>query len=58
MAKSIFKEKETQPATEMLHEALGDKKTLWDNIIKQHEDLYGSNSCIWKYYGKPWGWTF
>lgn len=57
MAKSIITEKVISSTSEMIYKALGDSKSLWDEIIQQYESVNGSDVQAWKFYGKPWGWT-
>ena len=58
MSLSIFGEKAEAPTEDALAAALGESKTLWDDIKKQVESVCGKYNDEWKFYSKKAGWSF
>jgi len=58
MSLSIFGEKAEAPTEDALAAALGESKTLWDDIKKQVESICGNYNDEWKFYSKKAGWSF
>ncbi|MCL2146906.1 MAG: DUF3788 domain-containing protein [Synergistaceae bacterium] len=58
MSLSIFGEKAEKPTEDTLHIALGESKTLWDEIKNLVESACGDYNDEWKYYTKKAGWSF
>ena len=58
MARSIFIKKTILPTPEMVFATLDDGKPLWDDTVVHHfEYTYDNKTNVWKFYGKPWGWS-
>jgi hypothetical protein len=56
MANSIFEDKAKKPDDEMVSEALGKAKKLWDELKGHVLKEYAPASEEWKYYNSKSGW--
>ena len=57
MALSIFVDKAKQPDDNDLSDALGETKSLWDQLKTYVIESYPPITEDWKHYGKSSGWT-
>ncbi|MCP4152356.1 MAG: DUF3788 family protein, partial [bacterium] len=57
MGLSIFDDKAKRPDDNDLTEALGETKSLWDQLKTHVIEAYPPITEDWKHYGKSSGWT-
>jgi hypothetical protein len=57
MGLSVFEDKSKLPGESELSGALGETKTLWDQLKNHVKETYGDITEDWKHYGKSSGWT-
>jgi len=52
----VFSDKDIKPSEELIFSKIGDKKILWQKIMKYLSDNYKDASGSWNYYndGKQW----
>lgn len=55
---SIFADKDHQPGTEDLQQALGGNFIYWDRIQKMVMAQYPKGVAEWNYPGKKYGWSY